>query len=137
MTDAKETIKQGLSSIAESEGKHLYLDRAEIEIMHEKYEKALVDLDAALERDPNYFLALMKAGYCRMHLRKYRLAVEAYQKAETMSPGNSEILENLYRIFRRLGKTKEADHYVKLMKKAPKKTGHVSTLADPEAPHHQ
>lgn len=78
-----------------------------------QYEEALVEFNAALEKDPKQPGILSRIGDCYIQLKKNEDALAAYDKAIELSPTTSELYSNKGVILSNLGKKAESQEMFK------------------------
>jgi small glutamine-rich tetratricopeptide repeat-containing protein alpha len=59
------------------------------------HDMALADCEEAIRRDPNYGKAFTRKGLAHFSLGQFPEAVEAYEKALKLDPGNADIVKSL------------------------------------------
>ena len=80
----------------------IYSNRAQAYINMYQHDKAMSDCDKAIELDPTLARPYMRKAKCHYCKEQYEEAKALYLKANELEPGNSEVLENLRLVMKKL-----------------------------------
>ncbi len=83
-----------------------------------KYNKAVADLERAVELRPGFEEALGSLGGLYQRIGNYERATEYYQRLYTVNPSSSYALGNLASLFWYVGRREEASNYFKSLEEA-------------------
>jgi len=73
-----------------------------------QYEAALASFQRALRLDPQNLLALRGAGHSLIYLKRYREALQEFEEAIKIYPGDSELYFELSQVQARMGNREKA-----------------------------
>lgn len=95
-----------------------------------RFKEGLAACHIAIGRDPSYVNAFIHKGNCLTELDEPAAAVEAYEQAETISPGDPLIIFNKAQPLTALGRNEEAlSCYETLLEKDPENFDYLSGCA--------
>jgi len=89
----------------------LFFNRATVAAKLKKVEESISDCSSALELDPKYLKALLRRAKSHMELEHFEEAVQDYEAAARMEPGNREVKQSLHQAKIRLKQSKRKDYY--------------------------
>ncbi len=95
---------------------HLNLFAAMTNMRSKNYDRALAELDQAIEKSPADIYAWMARGRILMLLHRYKEAAENFEKALELEPENRQAAFSLSLAYQALGKNKKAFEMLKRLK---------------------
>jgi len=112
-----------------------YFDSAYAHIENEEYSLAIIELDKALEKRPDFRPALIQRGYCKLQLADEFSAIDDFMTLLKYDPDNTLALYNLGACYYNLNQFNEAISYYSLALKTdgardPKNNEPVMVFAD-------
>ncbi|OMJ75325.1 hypothetical protein SteCoe_25559 [Stentor coeruleus] len=87
-----------------------------------EFSRALVDVDKALELEPNHIRALVRKGNVHYMLKEYHKSTETFQKVLQLDPNNDEAKEGNQKVMAAINSTSDK----------PDEEGKRHAMADPE-----